>query len=143
MFPPTLRTISRESESWLSLAWLAPLLLPVILLLAIIAIIIMVAGTVLLVLTGLLTPFLFFVITLMALYAAHKIELLDVKSNIWLGLLPFGAFLLGLVLDKYVGILTIRPLSLSTLTPISLESILLGVIVLLLLIDVYLGAAKR
>ena len=111
-------------------------------LIGIIAIIVMIAGSILLWVTGLLTAFLFVVITILILYAFHKMDVLDVEENRWLLLMPFGAGAIGLVLDK-TGVLQIQPLSVTNLlaTPftLSLEVIMLLLIIILLIVDIAVG----
>ena len=115
-------------------------MLPLIVILAIIAVIILIAGSVVLWLTGLFVAFLFFIIGVMLLYALHEMDVLDVQQDRWLLIFPAVMFFIGLGLDK-VGVLTFlpyQPLSLSTLMPFTLtfQNVMLVAILALLIIDV-------
>jgi len=103
----------------------------------------MIASSILLWLTGLLTAFLFVVIAILILYAFHEMDILDVEQNRWLLLTPFGAGAIGLLLDK-VNVLQIQPLSVTSLLAdpvgtafsVSVTNILLLTIVILLVVDI-------
>ena len=102
-------------------------MLPVIVLLAIIAIVFLLIAGLVVWLTGLLTAVLFSIITVLILYAFHELEMIDIHQDRWLLFTPFIMFFAGLGLDK-VGVLQIQPLSLSALTanPLSVLTISLS-----------------
>ena len=112
-------------------------MLPVVVIVAIIAIVVMVVGSIILWLIGLIIPFAFFAIGIMLLYALHEMEVLDVKEDKWLLAVPIAMFFVGLGFDT-VGVLTFQPLSWSTLIPFTLtfETMLLLLILILLIVDI-------
>jgi len=117
-------------------------MLPLVVIVAIIALIVMIVGGVFLWLTGLLIAFIFFAISVMLLYALHEVEALDVQENKWLIVLPIAMFFLGLGVDK-AGLLSLQPLSLSSLlVPVSTEAILFIIIIILLAVDIFVGLKK-
>ena len=124
-------------------------MLPLIVILAIIAVILIIAGSVVLWLTGLFIAFLFFAIGVMLLYALHEMDALDVQQDRWLLVLPAAMFFVGLGLDK-VGVLSLlrfQPLTLPL--PgldfsfiLSFESVLLLILLCLSLVDLALSITK-
>ena len=119
-------------------------MLPLIVILAIIAVVIVTVGSVVLWLMGLLIAFLFLIIGVMLLYALHEMDVLDVQEDKWLLVMPLAMFFMGLGLDK-VGVLSLlrfqfQPLTfaLPGLPPFSLtfEIVLLVIILSLLVIDI-------
>jgi len=121
--------------------------LPLIVILAIIAVVLMVIGSIVLWLLGLIIAFVFFVVGVMLLYALHETEALDVQKDPWLVILPIVMFFVGLGLDK-TGMLQFQPLSFSTLATnplswFSTEAMLFLIIIVLLIVDIYIGLTKK
>ena len=110
-------------------------MLPVVVILALIALVMMVVGGVILWLTGLIIAFIFFVIGVMLLYAFHEMGVLDVKEDKWLLVMPIAMFFTGFAVDK-VGLLSFHPLSWSVLFTLTFETALLLVILILLVVDI-------
>lgn len=122
---------------------LPPLGLPVSVTVGLVALLVIIVGGLILWLTGLLTAFIFFAVAVMLLYALHKMNALDMDKQPWLVVLPFGAFFLGLGLDKF-GVLGIHPMSLTgDLLAMPLELTLLVIIIVLLVVDILLGVKDR
>jgi len=123
-------------------------MLPLIIILAIIGIIILVIGSVVLWLTGLITAFIFFVVAIMLLYALHEMDALNVERDRWLLIFPFFAFVLGLGLDK-IGVLTVKPLQLANLdlfgltVNLNVSMWVLIIIVALLIVDIVVSVQKE
>ena len=111
------------------------LALPVTVSSLIFSIILVVVGSVILWLTGLLVAVIFFALTVGSLYALNKGGVLDVDKNKWLLCLPFVMFFTGLGLDE-IDVLSFQPLSLTDSgQSIGITWVLLGVIILLLILD--------
>jgi hypothetical protein len=118
-------------------------MLPLVLVLFIIAVIIVIAGPVVLWLTGLFIASLFFIIGVMLLYALHEMDALDVQQDRWLLVFPAIMFFIGLGLDK-VGVLSLlwfQPLTfvlpgLDFSFTLNLEVVLLLIILCLSLVDI-------
>ena len=113
-------------------------------LIGILAIVVLVIATVVSWLMGLLTAMLFGVVTLLFLYALHKLELVEIDldehpfPSLLLVFSPFIMFFVGLALDKG-GVLQVQPLSLTSLYApftLSLEVIMLIIVVVLLIVDI-------
>lgn len=112
-------------------------MLPLIVILLFFLLAFWIGSSIILWLTGLIIAFLFFVVAVMALYAFHKMDVLDVDENRWLLFTPFAFFLVGLGLDR-VGALSIKPLTVSNTlnTPVNVEVLLLIGVVALLVVDI-------
>ena len=68
--------------------------------LAIIALVILVVGMVAIWLYGYMTALIYAIVTLIILFALQKMNLLDAKEYPWLIVLPFGAFVGGVIIEK-------------------------------------------
>ena len=117
-------------------------MLPLIVILAIIAVVIVIMGSVVLWLTGLFIAFLFFIIGVMLLYALHEMDALDVQQDRWLLVFPAAMFFMGLGLDK-VGVLSLlrfQPLTFAfpglPSFYLTFEIVLLLIILDLLVVDI-------
>jgi len=120
-------------------------MLPLIVVLAIIALVGMIASSIILALLGLIVAFVFFVVGVMLLYALHKMDALDVERNPWLIAVPPIMFFMGLGLDR-TGILQFQPLSLSAFSDlsyfVSAEALLFMIVIALLIVDILVGLKR-